>query len=215
MIRLVPRPFPMSGITVAIQNATAFCLMLPPQPGQNVGNTEGSSLARCTVPMAEATGSLLLPKGFIRSAHFISTNHYVQVTGQLDRGAYGLAASDQGGEYDSDPHGSRPGSVCAGATSYFSYVEPSDNRYCIRCCQSGGDCDSSQDLVGCLSRMTGNYGPGFTQNGQSISASESTSTITGSETPPVITQPSPPNANAALASSLSLFLSFNTLLIVL
>ena len=57
-------------ITVGIASERDFCLMLPPQPGQNIGNTEGSSLARCmgTVPGSNSVGpmpqgTLLVSKG--------------------------------------------------------------------------------------------------------------------------------------------------------
>ena len=50
-------------ITVGIASQYDFCLMLPPQPGQNVGDTEGSSLSRCmgTVPGSDAVGPM--PEG--------------------------------------------------------------------------------------------------------------------------------------------------------
>jgi hypothetical protein len=50
-------------ITVGIATPTDFCLMMPPAPGGNVGDTEGTSLARCigTVPGSDSAGPM--PEG--------------------------------------------------------------------------------------------------------------------------------------------------------
>jgi hypothetical protein len=48
---------------VGIVSEREFCLMLPPQPGQNIGATEHISLSRCmgNVPGSDAVGPL--PEG--------------------------------------------------------------------------------------------------------------------------------------------------------
>ncbi len=116
-------------ITVGVVSQYDFCLMLPPTPGGNIGNTEGTSLSRCigNVPGSKAVGPL--PDGFITSAHLIETPEYIQVSGNLDVAKYGLDPTDGGGQYDSAMGGSRPYSMCANYPSYLSYVEPDQKRY--------------------------------------------------------------------------------------
>ena len=48
----------------------------------------------------------------------------------------------------------------------------------------------SKDTIGCLSRMPGNYGPGFTYQGNSQSINTNMQTINTSKSPTVVT-PSP------------------------
>lgn len=117
------------SITVGVVSQYDFCLMLPPTPGGNIGDTEGTSLSRClgNVPGSRAVGPF--PDGFITSAHFIETPEYVQVSGNLDIALYNLDPTDGGGQYDSAMGGSRPYSMCANYPSYLSYVEPDQKRY--------------------------------------------------------------------------------------
>ena len=141
--------------------------MMPPAQGLNVGNTEGTSLARCigNVPGSDSAGTL--PNGFIASAHFKSTNDYIQVSGDLDTSKWIFPSGDTGGQYDSALWGSRPFSTCAGYSSYLEYLEPDNNRYCVRCCKKDSFCDASFDLLGCERGMSGtSFGPGFDSNGQ-------------------------------------------------
>ncbi|KAJ3046221.1 hypothetical protein HDV00_000033 [Rhizophlyctis rosea] len=152
-----------SGITLVVKSATNFCAMLPPNPGDTVGNTESISLAYCTSPVdGDAIGARAFPGGFITSAHYVATSGYVQVTGTFDRSKYSLKSSDGGGQYDSAAAGIRPGSSCAGWGSYLEYLEPDSQRYCVRCCADDGEADNSpcnwhHDLDGC-NRIGGDYG---------------------------------------------------------
>lgn len=214
----------MSQITVAVKGANEFCLMMPPNPAGNVGDTEGSSLAKCTsATLADTVGASVFPAGFITGAHFVSTPLYVQVTGTIDREKFQLSDTDQGGEYDSDPNGSRPGSTCAGYPSYFSYLGPAGNIFCIRCCNPGGDCDSSQDKAGCMTRIPGVYTIGFSSNGEDTAvtnatltaAKTSTASVSEATTVSVVTPKSTASKENSAASNFSDVLMTTFLLIVL
>lgn len=85
---------------------------------------------------------LAIPSGFIVSAHFMNGPNYVQITGQINRAAYGLLQNDVGTEYSSDLFSYTAGSSCQGYSSYISFLEPDANVFCVRCCRPGGDCDA-------------------------------------------------------------------------
>ncbi|KAL9558988.1 hypothetical protein MBANPS3_000643 [Mucor bainieri] len=86
-----------SGYAIQVKSDTAFCSFMPPHPGDNVGATENEAIPFCT----NATlGGQVFPEGFIKSAHFLNTSDYAQVTGTIDRAAYQLSSSDGGGQMD-------------------------------------------------------------------------------------------------------------------
>lgn len=84
---------------------TDFCLWAPPSTTSDygdsaIGNTERIEVAWCTQP---GRGTRVIPAGAITGAHFVQTEHYVQITGVGDLTKLNIPAGDDGGELD--PHG--------------------------------------------------------------------------------------------------------------
>jgi hypothetical protein len=72
----------------------------PPKPNGVIGDIEQIVVAYCTTP---GRGTRLMPEGTLKSAHFLRTPDYVQVTGVGDFTRIGIKKGDSGGELD--PHG--------------------------------------------------------------------------------------------------------------
>ncbi|SAM04996.1 hypothetical protein [Absidia glauca] len=90
------------GMIGQVVDATSFCVFLPP-PGQMsapLSDNEWDSQAYCLGTTPKATGANTLPAGFIQSAHYVATDDYVQVTGQIDPAKIGLNPTDEGGQCD-------------------------------------------------------------------------------------------------------------------
>jgi hypothetical protein len=62
-----------------------------------VGESEEYEVTWCT---ASGHGARVMPEGTIASAHFLETEHYVQVTGTGDFTKINIKAGDAGGELD-------------------------------------------------------------------------------------------------------------------
>lgn len=124
-----------SGKIVQIVDATDFCVFLPPNDAtdRNISDSESDADAFCMGNTPLATGADKLPSGFILSAHYVKTDNYVQVTGQIDPSKANLLSTDDGGQYDiKAPNGAS----CAGWDYFVELIEPTGNDYCIRCCVS-------------------------------------------------------------------------------
>lgn len=82
-----------------VVDATNFCTFLPPvdEADREISDTEWDAQAFCMgdTPEAESAGSI--PDGFIQSAHFVATDDYVQITGQIDPIKANLDIKDWGG----------------------------------------------------------------------------------------------------------------------
>ncbi|KAG0242298.1 hypothetical protein BGW41_004512 [Actinomortierella wolfii] len=151
----VPVSGPM-GQTGAIIDESKFCFFLPPMRGGNIAANEDKAVAFCTTKIPQARNAQIFPKGFIKTAHFAENKKdgWVQVTGRIDIKKYGLKADDGGGQYDIK---APVGSLCAGYKHYVNLVEPSDSRYCIRCCKEKKDCNTGKSEYGCLKVLGGDY----------------------------------------------------------
>ncbi|KAG0255415.1 hypothetical protein DFQ27_006276 [Actinomortierella ambigua] len=145
-----------SGKTIAIVDTNRFCTLLPPKWGGGISESEDVAVAFCTQNMPLAPNANIFPTGFIVSAHAKTNNDskWIQITGRIDRSKYGLSASDEGGQ--NDPK-APTGSKCAGYPYYVGFVEPSDNIYCIRCCQNKSDCPVNKSTYGCKKILPGDY----------------------------------------------------------
>ncbi|KAJ3313212.1 hypothetical protein HDU76_002705 [Blyttiomyces sp. JEL0837] len=158
--------------TVSIISDSQFCLLLPGQDYQSIGESEGSAVSKCygmSLPCSDT-----IPSDAIISAHFVETDEYVQVTGRIDTDMLKIGSSGGGGQYDDASWGSEPKSNCAGYPRYLELVETGGNSiYCIRCCknESGGDvggpCDASNDTKGCEADIPGDYGDSKSKSGTS------------------------------------------------
>ncbi|KAI9486874.1 MAG: hypothetical protein EXX96DRAFT_550909 [Benjaminiella poitrasii] len=136
---------------IQVKSETEFCSFLPPHPGDNVSATENKGKAFCT----NATlGGEVFPAGFIKSAHFLKTDTYAQVTGRIDRKKYDLKATDEGGQYD---HNDIPCATCNGYDHFVNLVGPDSDIFCIRCCKNPEDCNTGISTYGCEKIVPGNY----------------------------------------------------------
>jgi hypothetical protein len=124
-----------TGQIVQVVDATDFCVFLPPTASTDriISNTEWNANAFCLGSAPLATGAEKIPDGFIKSAHYVKTDTYVQVTGQIDYTKANLVGTDEGGQMDIK---APVGSSCAGWQFYVNLIEPVTNTYCIRCCVS-------------------------------------------------------------------------------
>ncbi|GAA6011686.1 hypothetical protein JCM10207_004209 [Rhodosporidiobolus poonsookiae] len=155
--------------TAHINSVTDFCLWAPPTPGQEIGATEEHEVTWCT---ANGHGSRVMPAGTIKSAHYLKTPHYTQVTGTGDFTKINVKAGDQGGELD--PHGATGLGNPIGSLVFNNGVQIhewtsfiSDTEFCFRVCHDASDawlwCQHIYDVMGCQFNEPGNYGSGFDQ----------------------------------------------------
>ncbi|KAF9276921.1 hypothetical protein BGZ68_009659 [Mortierella alpina] len=139
-----------SGKTIAIDNEKQFCLFLPAKKGADIAKHERTAVAFCTNPHnSETPGARKFPGGFIKSHHLAvmrGVNHYLQVTGRIDRSKYDLSKHDQGGQYDIK---ATADSSCAGFNHFVQLIEPNENIYCLRCCMNKKDCPTYKSEKGC------------------------------------------------------------------
>lgn len=122
-------------VTLQVVDANNFCTFLPPTDStdRNIADTEymGNVFCMGNTPKASSAGPI--PSGFIQSAHYVATDNYVQVTGQIDPSKANLNATDDGGQYDvAMPRGA----TCAGWQFFVNLIEPAGHTFCIRCCVS-------------------------------------------------------------------------------
>ncbi|KAI7820925.1 hypothetical protein BC939DRAFT_456589 [Gamsiella multidivaricata] len=151
-----PHSGPVTGRTIALRSPNEYCLFLPPMFGGGISESESSAVAFCNRPLTSAPDARTLPRGFIKSLHFVQNDRkkYVQITGRIDRSKYGLSRHDSGGLYDEHaPEGAR----CAGYKHFVEMVEPDTQVYCLRCCQNEADCPVEGSMGGCRSMVRGDY----------------------------------------------------------
>lgn len=123
------------GQIAQVVDAKNFCVFLPPTDSadRNIADAEWEAQAFCTGKAPLATNAGKLASGFIQSAHYVATDQYVQVTGQIDPIKAKLNTTDEGGQMDIK---APKGSSCAGWKYYVNLIEPAGNTYCMRCCVS-------------------------------------------------------------------------------
>ncbi|KAI7885694.1 hypothetical protein K492DRAFT_123483, partial [Lichtheimia hyalospora FSU 10163] len=141
---------------IAIQDQDNFCLFLPPQPGLNVALYETQGKPFC-MGSTSVEGAEDLPEGFVTVAHYQKNETYEQVTGYIDRSKYNLDVNDGGGQYDNHGQGKPTGASCKGYSYFVGMIEPSSNRFCMRCCQNKEDCPTGRSEYGCLRIIPGDY----------------------------------------------------------
>ncbi|GAA5863468.1 hypothetical protein JCM3774_005304 [Rhodotorula dairenensis] len=158
--------------TLWINSVNDFCLYAPPKRA-TIGDSERNEVAWCT---KAGHGARLIPAGAIKSAHFIKTKRYIQLTGTGDFRKIKIAPRDDGGELD--PHGADGNGNPIGAvvlTKAFSgrleqvhewHQFISATEFCIRICRNDDPdnwkwCNHIYDTEGCWWNDPGNYGRGF------------------------------------------------------
>lgn len=194
------------GRQAQLNSATDFCIYLPPDPTmQNLVDAEVDAVAYCFNPFNETRP---FPDGFIKTAHFLRTPNFIQVTGTYDRTKMNLSPNDCGGEYDNhgaENVGNPVGAFIDGGTHWNEFASgcdfPGDGAFCIRSCFTDADfpwCNNQYDVMGCQWVMPGQYQqPGFTDctadSGDPIGV-YGTSTFKQGD-------PSTPTAHSAVSSS--------------
>ncbi|KAH7920765.1 hypothetical protein BV22DRAFT_1097634 [Leucogyrophana mollusca] len=160
--RPTPQPTgdPSPSTTVHIAGGMDFALLLPQANGELISDAETDGVAYCT-PGAEGCANYL-PSGFITGAAVSQADDgsWIQVTGCFDSSKFHFAPNDDGGQFDVRfPNGAQCTFGGYGA-SFIEQVEPSANRFCLRCCSSANDqtnCNSHQDRAGCPEAIPGTY----------------------------------------------------------
>ncbi|CAE6456622.1 unnamed protein product [Rhizoctonia solani] len=162
---------------VYVNSASDFCVWGPPKPNGVIGEIEQIVISYCTAP---GRGTRLMPEGTLKSAHFVKTPDYVQVTGTGDFTKIGIKAGDSGGELDphgadklGNPHGglvfsnafsAGPSGLGVQMHEWTNFQSATD--FCIRACKDGPGakqrCQHIYDLTGCQWNIPGDYGTGFT-----------------------------------------------------
>ncbi|KAI8063932.1 hypothetical protein BC940DRAFT_306728 [Gongronella butleri] len=139
-----------------VVDANNFCVFLPPpdSANRNIADTEWNAQTYCLGNAPNAKGANKLADGFILSAHYVATNTYVQVTGQIDPVKAKLNATDEGGQMDV---AAPKGSSCAGWSLYVNMIEPATNTYCMRCCNDKVTCNRGISEKGCAHVIPGDY----------------------------------------------------------
>lgn len=156
-----PQPTGPSSVstTVHITSVTDFALLLPSRDGELISDAESDATAYCT----DGSGCQnTFPAGLITGAIVseASDRSYIQITGCLDSSKFYFAKDDAGGQMDVRfPNGAKCTFGGYGA-SFIEQVEPSANRFCLRCCASENDqvnCNSYNDKAGCPVAVPGTY----------------------------------------------------------
>ncbi|KAG0950626.1 hypothetical protein G6F57_006081 [Rhizopus arrhizus] len=175
------------GMIAQVVDANNFCVFLPPanSKNRNIADTEWEGQAFCLGNTPKATKAGKLNSDFIQSAHYLATDKYVQVTGQMDPSKQKLNATDDGGQFDVK---APKGSSCAGWKYYVNLIEPVTKTYCMRCCNDDRTCNRGISEKGCFHIIPGDYtGPyggvedGYPNDGDANSGSSTSTTTTTKE----------------------------------
>ncbi|GAA5806847.1 hypothetical protein MFLAVUS_000195 [Mucor flavus] len=175
------------GQIAQVIDANNFCVFLPPSDSTNriISDTEWNANAFCLGNNPLAIGAEKLASGFIKSAHYVKTDTYVQVTGQMDYTKENLVGTDGGGQMDVR---APMGSSCTGWKFYVNLIEPESNTYCMRCCNDDRTCNRGISEKGCAHIIPGDYsGPNGNAGGvvvttTTIAAAKSSSVFPSSLT---------------------------------
>lgn len=179
------------GMVGQVVSATDFCLFLPPPGVTNavLSDYEWNSEAYCMGSTPKATNANKLADGFVLSSHYVITDEYVQVTGQIDPAKAGLIPTDEGGQCDI---AAPKGSSCDGWQYYVNLIEPANNIFCMRCCNDQVNCNRGISQKGCARIVPGDYSGPLT-GGAGISGGSSNSSSGAFSTDTL----SPSSTNAA------------------
>ncbi|KAF9571673.1 hypothetical protein EC968_000270 [Mortierella alpina] len=133
------------GQIASLDAADNYCFFLPPMVGGDIAQNEDSAIAFCNKANPKAPGAKIFPDGFVLSAHWASSDSWVQITGQIDPAKYSLNPCDAGGQYDIR---APVGASCAGFNHFVNVIEPTDGIYGMKCCQNKEDCVVSKSTYG-------------------------------------------------------------------
>ncbi|CAO3573119.1 unnamed protein product [Mortierella alpina] len=133
------------GQIASLDAADNYCFFLPPMIGGDIAQNEDSAIAFCNKANPKAPGAKIFPDGLVLSAHWASSDSWVQITGQFDPAKYNLNPCDAGGQYDIR---APVGASCAGFNYFVNVIEPTDGVYGMKCCQNKEDCVVSKSTYG-------------------------------------------------------------------
>ncbi|KAL7321134.1 hypothetical protein PS15m_000945 [Mucor circinelloides] len=169
------------GQIAQVVDANNFCVFLPPNDSKDriIADTEWNAQAFCIGNTPKAKNAGKLDSDFIQSAHYLKTDQYVQVTGQINPAKANLIASDEGGQMDVR---APMGSSCAGWKYYVNLIEPAGNTYCMRCCNDDRTCNRGISEKGCAHIIPGDYSGPYGDNGSSSSGADTTTKATTTKT---------------------------------
>ncbi|ORZ12830.1 hypothetical protein BCR42DRAFT_420053 [Absidia repens] len=190
-----------AGQLSQVVDANNFCLYLPPpdSKNRNIADTEWNAQAFCMGNTPKALKANKMPEGFIQSAHFVATDTYVQVTGQIDPTKANLNVTDEGGQMDV---AAPKGSLCADWKLYVNMIEPTGKTYCMRCCNDKKTCNRGISEKGCAHVIPGDYSGPMTGGDDSSSQQPSVSvSVSSSSAAPSSSASSSSAASSSAASS--------------
>lgn len=169
------------GQIAQVVDANDFCVFLPPSDSTNriISDTEWNANAFCLGNTPLAKNAEKLPAGFIKSAHYVKTDTYVQVTGQMDYTKANLVGTDGGGQMDVR---APMGSSCAGWKFYVNLIEPTTNTYCMRCCNDDRTCNRGISEKGCAHIIPGDYSGPNGSSGDDVVVTTTTAAATTTTT---------------------------------
>ncbi|CAO3640056.1 unnamed protein product [Cunninghamella blakesleeana] len=149
-----------------VVDANNFCVYLPPKnsKNRNIADMEWTAEPFCmgSTPFANKAKANPMPEGFILSAHYLVTDAFIQVTGQIDPAKANLNVTDEGGQMDiRAPNPSR----CWGWKYYVNLIEPLGRTYCMRCCNDPKTCNRGISEKGCAHIIPGDYSGPLTVGG--------------------------------------------------
>ncbi|KAF9032171.1 hypothetical protein BDZ89DRAFT_1063554 [Hymenopellis radicata] len=151
----------MDSTTIHINDRDDFAILAPATASQSIADAENDAIAFCSSGSSRQCDNTI-PDGFITAAavEYADDGSYVQITGCIDPSKFDMSPIDDGGQYDVRyPNGAQCTFGGYGA-SFIEQIEPSANRFCVRCCASAGDqinCNSHQDRAGCAVAIPGTY----------------------------------------------------------
>ncbi|CAO3671253.1 unnamed protein product [Umbelopsis vinacea] len=137
-----------SSHSVHIASKSDFCLFIPSglhsdkQP-VDLGMYAKEATSICT------TGNSTFPSGFIKSAHVLKTNGYVQVTGKLS--VSGRYTGYQQFDNQVPKHGR-----CKGYKKFVGIIDAEAGQFCLRCCNNDS-CPTDKASLGCQELIPGKY----------------------------------------------------------
>lgn len=160
-----------SSHSVHIASKSDFCLFIPSglhsdkQP-VDLGMYAKEATSICT------TGNSTFPSGFIKSAHVLKTNGYVQVTGKLSvSGRYKIYFTRNDvrqhrrtlltSEYRYTGYQQFDNQVpkhgrCKGYKKFVGIIDAEAGQFCLRCCNNDS-CPTDKASLGCQELIPGKY----------------------------------------------------------
>ncbi|KAF9990799.1 hypothetical protein BGZ75_009490 [Mortierella antarctica] len=133
------------SLSLVVKSKNDFCMPLPSKKGGLVAENLGNAKIFCTKKEL-FTGAEEFPPGFIQSVEIKNYVGYVQVTGVMDRTAFGWSKTDSGTQFrPSYPEGLQcqqwNDRVMNKPLYNFGFIEPDVEHFCFRCCHNRTNCD--------------------------------------------------------------------------